>query len=99
MSDNKPISFRLTPRHRKLLESQAEEIGLSSPDLVARKLVLDQLDSEAGDSLLSRLAAVAAELEESRKDLSVATEALLAHAGKLNEGEAREWVTHNLKSR
>lgn len=99
MSDNNPISFRLTPHQRKLLENQAEELGLSSPDLVARKIVLDQLDSEGGDSLFGRLAAVAAELEESRKDLSVATEALLAHGGKLTEAEANSWVNHNLKAR
>jgi hypothetical protein len=81
------------------LEDQAAKHGLGSADLAARKLVLDALDSNDGDSIQVRLGLLKTEIEETRKDLSVATEALLVHGGRLGEKDANRWVTENLKER
>ena len=99
MNDNKPISFRVSAHHRELLERGANEAGLSSPDLFARKIVLEHLDAESEDSIKERLRVIEQELIEARRDLSVATEVLLIHAGTMNQVSAEAWVGENLKPR
>ena len=99
MSEINPLSFRVTAHQRKLLEDQAQTLGLRSPDLVARKIVVEHLSGETESPLTQRLEQLATELAEARADLSVATEVILVHAGKLQEEAAHEWVTQNLKPR
>jgi hypothetical protein len=97
MSDSNPISFRVTAHQRKLLEDEAEELGLSSPDLAARKIIIEHLMNQPAESPVARrLDQIEAELAEARADLSVATEVLLVFAGKLDDAAARDWVSQNL---
>lgn len=99
MPEINPISFRVTAHQKKLLEDRAREFGVRSPDLMARKIIIDHLDEEAESPFARRLTGIASELAEVRADLSVATEMLLVFAGKLQDEAAREWVTQNLKPR
>src|SRR5687768_16024520 len=106
MSERNPISFRIpSERHHELLEQLTLQFGEPSPNAMARRILLQQLERpestsepEALNSLGADVAQIRQELSELRKDIALVAATLLAHAGKLTEREAVSWTDENLKS-
>ena len=106
MSERNPISFRIpSAHHHELLEQLTLQFGEPSPSSMARRILVQHLEQTSPDSPTERLVALETEIAqlrreigELRKDLSLATATLLAHAGKRSEEEAVAWTNENLKS-
>lgn len=95
---SKILSFRLDSTVLRTLEEAAERTGLSVHEW-AKRAVIRELES---GSLLPKVAltsdSIRAELAELRKDLAVATEALLVSAGKASSEQAAKFVKTNMKA-
>lgn len=93
----KVISFRLDGDDLSALEEAAERAGIGIHEWAKRTLIREL---ESGN-LLPKIAmtgeALSAEMVELRKDLAVATEALLVSAGKATNEQAAKFVKANLK--
>ena len=95
--DEKIIGFRVDKSLHSRLKAVAEQAGIS-PHEWAKRAAIRELDS---GSLLPKLAlqteSLKQELSELRKDVAVATEALLVSAGKATNEQASKFVKANLK--
>lgn len=90
------INFRLQDEESwRVLSARAEALGVS-PHQLARRYVIEVLQ-EAQERAALRAAVV--ELRQQviglREDIALATEALLARAGKVTDEKARAWVEEN----
>lgn len=96
-TNEKVISFRLDGEALQALEEAALRTGVSVHEW-AKKAVVRELES---GNLLPKIAltneAIKDELTELRKDISVATEALLVSAGKVTHEQASKFVKANMK--
>ena len=92
------ISFRLNEEQAQSLATAAAEANLSSHQM-AHDLVLKSLwqqkTGEDDDSKMARV--LARQIFELREELALVTEKLLAHAGKISEADAAQWVDANMK--
>ena len=95
--DEKIIGFRVDKALLSRLEEAAERAGIS-PHEWAKRATIRELES---GSQLPKLAlqteAIKQELTELRKDVAVATKALLVSAGKSTLEQADKFVKTNLK--
>ena len=93
----KTFGFRLDSANRERLEARAKKVGVT-PGELAREIIVETLDDDREiDRLRLKVAAVAEELGDLRKDLSVAVQALLVSSGKVTQEQAQEWVRLNMR--
>jgi len=95
----KTVGFRLDEDHRKLLGIRALKAGTSAHDL-ARLYVIEALhDRQEIPAMREVIVSLANEVHSLRKNLALATEALLSLAGKVSPTEAQTWAqkTFNLE--
>ena len=90
------IGFRLEESSRQVLAERAARLGVS-PHELARYYVLQALN-EAEERRVQRenMETLQREIAAGRKDLSIATWAILQASGKIKEDEASSWVKTNL---
>jgi hypothetical protein len=93
------VGFRLQDEtSRRLLMEQAARLKISEHSL-ARDYVMEMIyDHGEREALRETVSLLHREIGELRKDLVVVAEALLTSAGKVKDGDAREWVGENLRS-
>lgn len=97
-SGTTPVSFRLDEQYLDRLKKESSKYGMSAGDY-ARRVVLDALEDTEQRKVQDELRDVKRELAELRDDIATAVFALLVGAGKIEKGEARDWVSANLKTR
>lgn len=86
------ISFRLDDPSSRVLAERATRLGVS-PHELARHYVLEILQqAEERAALREAVVALHKEITGFREDIALATEALLASAGKVTDQEAHAWV-------
>ena len=95
--EEKVISFRLDGEPLSQLEEVAKRNGVSLHEW-AKKALIRELES---GNLLPKIAltsdAIKNEVDELRKDISVAVEALLVSGGKATSEQASKFVKNNLR--
>lgn len=94
MKQSENVTFRLPlPLYNELLQwAEAEK---TSDGLLARRLVIEGLRRH---SLSEELALLHEQIAEMRKDLAIATQAVLVNGGKTKADDAKAWVKQNLRS-
>ena len=92
------IGFRLDEEIYAELSRRAAGLDVS-PHELARHYALEVLrEPEERTALRKVVNDLGLLLQETRKDIALATEALLISAGTLDEKKAREWTKRNLNS-
>lgn len=92
MKTSENTSFRLPVAfHNTLVDWATTE--KTSHNLLAKRIVIEAIRRNA---LTEELTAIQRQLADLRKDLAVATRALLVMAGKAKDEEAAAWVKRNL---
>ena len=86
------IGFRLDPEYGDVLASRAKALGVSSHELARRYLIEVLEESEERAAVREAVQALNGNLTQFRDEFIFATEALLASAGKVKEGDARAWI-------
>jgi hypothetical protein len=95
MKPSENITFRLPAAfHNTLVDWATTE--KTSHNLLAKRIVIEAIRRNA---LTEELASMQQQLSDLRKDLAVATRALLVMAGKVKDEEASAWVKRNLPGR
>jgi hypothetical protein len=91
------IAFRIDPETEQILAARAAALGMSR-NLLARRCVMEVLEeSEERAALRVAVQALNGNLTQFRDEFIFATEALLASAGKVKEGDARAWIDEHFK--
>ena len=89
------IGFRLDPASLCVLAERAKQLGVS-PHKLARRYLLEILhEPEERAALREAVVALHQQVTGTREDIALATEALLASAGKVSDAEARAWVAEH----
>lgn len=91
------IGFRLDPEYGDVLATRAKALGVSSHELARRYLIEILEESEERAALREAVQTLNGNLTQFRDEFIFATEALLASAGKVKEGDARAWIDEHFK--
>lgn len=86
------IGFRLDEESSAVLCHRAAALGVSPHDLARRYLIEVLHEPEERAALRAAVVALHQEITGTREDIALATEALLASAGKVTDQEAHAWV-------
>lgn len=95
--EEKIVSFRLEGDNLLRLEEAAERAGLSVHEYSKRAVIRELESGNQVPKIALQTESIKQEIVELRKDLAVATEALLVRAGKSTLEQAANFVNENLR--
>src|ERR1700722_11849363 len=84
------VGFRLDERCRRVLGERAARLGVSAHDLARHYLIECLEEAEERSAVRESIVQLRRELLETRKDIAISVEAILASAGSVSATDARK---------